>query len=86
MQAAADAFAGVEETEIRVAKIWLPRKFRKWLESDGKRHLSQDGRLWGAKLRTLRSGSFVEAEGEDFIDLRRRPKRSLRGTLHRAQP
>ena len=85
MQAAADAFAEVEGAGVRVAKVWLPRRVRRWLEAGGRRHLA-GGRLWGAELRTLRSGSYVEAEGEDLVDLRRRPRRSLRGTLGRGRP
>lgn len=86
LQAAADAFYEVERTEVRVAKVWLPRPFRRWLESDGRRHLDREGRLWGAEVRTGRFRTFVEAEGEDLVDLRRRPQRSLRGTLGRGRP
>ena len=72
----ATLFGAVEREDIRVAKVFLPRKLREQLD------LGPHSLLWGAKVLTSKSRGSVEVEGEDLRSAQR-PRRARRGTFVR---
>ena len=83
----ADTFAEIERENLRVAKVYLPVDFRRWLETQGTEHLKEDGTLWGAWVRTSKSRNVIEVEAGDYESARRprRPKRGTTARIHAGQ-